>query len=106
MATVNTVSSAPGAVLTNLYTVAAGKRSHVRYLQVTNIAGSAKTFRLAISPDGAAIANDHYLAYDMALPANDNIAWSGIMLGEADIVRVYGSDANVVFFLSYYQDDV
>lgn len=106
MALVNTLTATPGASLSALYTVASGKRARVAYLQVTNIANAGKTFRLAISPDGASIADSHYLAYDMAVGANDNVAWSGILLGTGDIVRVYGSDTNVQFLLSYYEDDV
>ena len=101
----NTVTLSPGAVLTTLYTVGTGRRANVRYLQVTNIAAAGKTFRWAVSPDGAAIDDAHYLAYDMALPANDHVAWSGILLGEGDVVRAYGSDANVKFHISYYEDD-
>jgi len=101
----NTATSTPGASLTALYTVPAARRANLRYLQVTNIAAAGKTFRLAISTDGAAIDNAHYLAYDMAVAANDNVAWSGILLGAGDIVRVYGSDANVQFIASYFEDD-
>lgn len=101
----NTVTLSPGAVLTTLYTVPTARRANVRYLQVTNIAGAGKTFRLAISPDGAAIDDAHYLAYDMAVASNDNVAWSGILLGAGDIVRAYGSDANVKFLISLYEDD-
>ena len=103
---VDTITSAPGAVLTPLYPVPTNRRAQVRLLQVTNIAAAGKTFRIAISPNGAAIANDHYIAYDTALAANDRDAWSGIVLGSSDIVRVYGSDANVVFLISLYEDDV
>lgn len=102
---VNTVTSSPGAVLTTLYEVPTLRRAYVKLLQVTNIAALAKTFRVAISPDGAAIDNAHYLAYDMAVAANSNEAWGGIVLAAGDVVRVYGSDANVSFFVSYYEDD-
>ena len=101
----NTVTLSPGAVLTTLYTVPTARRANVRYLQVTNIAGAGKTFRLAISPDGAAIDDAHYIAYDMAVAANDNVAWSGMLLGAGDVVRAYGSDANVKFLISTYEDD-
>ena len=102
---VNTITSTPGAALTAIYTVPGTRRAHVRLLQVTNIAAVAKTFRLAISPDGAAIDPAHYLAYDMAVAANSYEAWSGIVLASTDVVRVYGSDANVQFMISYYEDD-
>lgn len=102
----NTVTSTPGASLTALYEVPATRRANLRYLQVTNIANAGKTFRIAISTNGAAIADAHYIAYDMAIAANDLVAWSGILLGTGDIVRVYGSDANVQFLASYYEDDI
>ena len=102
---VNTLTATPGAVLTTLYTVPANKRTTVKHLQVTNIGAGAETFRIAISTDGAAIVDAHYIAYDMALAANDKVSWSGLFLGETDIVRVYGSDANVQFFISFYEDD-
>jgi hypothetical protein len=105
MATVNTVSTTPGAALTSLYTCPTGKRAAIRYLSVANIDGSAKTFRLAISPDGATIANSHYLAYGASIPANEYVSLSGMVLGAGDIVRVYGEDANVQFWLSVYEDD-
>ena len=105
MATVNTYASTPGAALTTIYTCPAGKRAAVRYLQATNIATSAKTCRLAVSPDGATIVNAHYLAYDLSIPANDYAAWGKMELGAGDLIRVYGQDANVQWFLSVYEDD-
>ena len=88
----------PGAVLTTLYTVP-GSTSFVGNLWVTNIAAATKTFRVAVSMAGATIANDHYLYYDVALPANDTFQVTGLSLATTDVVRVYGSDNNVVFNL-------
>lgn len=88
----------PGAVLTVLYTVPASK-SFVGTLWVGNIAAAAKTFRVAVSMAGATIANDHYIAYDALVAANDSISITGLSLATTDVVRVYGSDSNVTFNL-------
>ncbi len=66
-------------------------------LIVSNISASAVTFRVAFSIAGATIANDHYLYYDLNLPANDTFVVSGISMAATDVLRVYGSDANVQF---------
>ena len=101
---INSAQSAPGAVLTALYTVPASRRA-TGWIRATNIAAAGKTFRIAISPAGAAISNEHYLAYDMALAANDSETITGIQLKATDVLRVYGSDANVVFTYNYYEAD-
>jgi hypothetical protein len=88
----------PGASLTVLYTVPAST-SFVGTLWVGNIAAAAKTFRVAVSMAGATIANDHYLYYDVSLPANDSFQVTGLSLATTDVVRVYGSDTNVTFNL-------
>lgn len=88
----------PGAVLTTLYTVPAATE-FVGVLFAANRAGVDKTFRLALSIGGAAVTDAAYLAYDVTIPANDSIPVSGISLSATDVVRVYGSDANVSFVL-------
>lgn len=104
---VDSVTSSPGAVLTDLYTVPAGRRAKVSLAKATNITAGALTFRFAVSPNGAAIANAHYLHYGTALAANDGeVLLSGVLLGPGDIVRCYGSTADVSFFLAFYEDDV
>lgn len=89
----------PGAALTVLYTVPASK-SFVGTLWVGNISASARTFRVAVSMAGAAIQNDHYLYYDVTLPANDTFQVTGLSLATTDVVRVYGSTSDVTFNLS------
>jgi hypothetical protein len=55
---------------------------------------------MAVSPAGAAIADDHYWFYDTTIPPNDTIQLDGIGLAETDVVRVYGEDDQVSFNLN------
>ena len=46
------------------------------------------------------MANEHYLAYDATVPANDTIALTlGITCDESDVVTVYASTADLTFNL-------
>jgi hypothetical protein len=89
--------SNPGAVLTDLYTVPAGKRANITIV-AGNRTNANRTFRIAISPLGAAIADSHYTHYDRTLSGNDTHE-DGVYyeLMATDIVRVYGSTAGVSF---------
>lgn len=87
--------NAPGAVLTTLYT--GGKRgAEDLVLYIANIAAAAKTFRVQVVNAAATVTN--YLAFDVAIAANSlPIELDIPCLRQGDLVRVYGSDANVVF---------
>lgn len=102
---VKTLVSNPGAVLTDLYTVPASRRALIKLVRATNRAGVAKTYRLAVSPLGAAIADAHYLAYDVSLAATVADEFGDFVMAAGDILRIYGADANVSFFISYYEAD-
>lgn len=83
---------------TTLYTVPSAKSAVVSTLVVANLAATAATYRIAIRPAGAALANTHYIAYDVALSANDSTALTlGITLATTDVITVYASTANVNF---------
>jgi glucose-6-phosphate dehydrogenase assembly protein OpcA len=91
--------SAPSATTnTNLYTVPASTSAVVSTLVIANRAASAATFRIAIRPAGAAIANQHYIAYDVPVGASDSTTLTlGITLATTDIITVYASTANISF---------
>lgn len=94
----NLGQSAPGAAsLTNLYTapvMAIGSS-----LVVCN-RGPATTVRVAVSPAGAAIANQHYLLFDTPIDSNGTEVFTlGLALAPTDIVRVYNTLATVSFSL-------
>jgi hypothetical protein len=91
--------SAPSATTdTNVYTVGSGKSAVVSTITVCNRDAASATYRLAVRPAGATIANQHYIAYGTTVPANDTISLTlGITLAATDVVTVYASTANLSF---------
>lgn len=91
--------SAPSATTdTTLYTVPSATETVVSTITVCNRAASAGTFRIAIRPNGATLANQHYLAYDAPIAANAMVALSfGVTIDAADVITVYASSANMSF---------
>lgn len=90
--------SSPSATTnTDIYTVPALTSAIVARIVVAN-RSTAATFRVAIRPAGAAIANAHYIAYDISVPGNDSIFLPGpFTLATTDVITVYGSSANLSF---------
>jgi glucose-6-phosphate dehydrogenase assembly protein OpcA len=83
-----------------LYTVPAATSTVVSTIIVANRAASSATYRIAVSPAGATIANQHYIAFDVTVGASDSTTLTlGITLAATDVVRVYGSTANLTFNL-------
>jgi glucose-6-phosphate dehydrogenase assembly protein OpcA len=103
MATVYKVlgQSAPGATTdTDLYTVPASTSAVISTIVVANRATTAATYRIAIRPNGATLANQHYIAYDVTVGASDSTTLTiGLTLAATDIITVYGSTANLSFSL-------
>jgi glucose-6-phosphate dehydrogenase assembly protein OpcA len=91
--------SAPSATTnTNVYTVPSATQAVISTITITNRANTSATYRIALRPNGDTVANQHYIAYDATVPANDTIALSlGLTIDAADIVTVYASSANLSF---------
>lgn len=88
------------ATLTTLYTVAALTSTIASTITVCNRSATPTTFRIAVRPAGAAIANEHYLAFDVAIGANETLAFTlGITLATTDVVSVYATLATLSFNL-------
>jgi glucose-6-phosphate dehydrogenase assembly protein OpcA len=84
--------------LTTLYTVPSAKEAVVSSISVANLTSTAATFRLAVRPGGASIANQHYIGYDITVGASDStIITVGLTLATTDVLSVYASTANVAF---------
>ena len=65
---------------------------------VANRSASNRTYRIAVRPNGATIANQHYIAYDVTVGASDSTTITlGITLDAADVVTVYASTADLSF---------
>jgi glucose-6-phosphate dehydrogenase assembly protein OpcA len=91
--------SAPDATTdTNLYTVPADTSAVISTIVVANRAGTSATYRIAIRPNGATLANQHYLAYDVTVGASDSTTLTlGITLAATDVITIYSSTANLSF---------
>lgn len=83
---------------TALYTVPASTQAVVSTVNICNRAAAAATFRIAVRPDGAALANQHYLYYDVNISGAQSIDLTlGWTLGDTDVITVYASTANLSF---------
>jgi len=91
--------SAPSATTnTDIYTVPANTQAVVSTIVVANRAATAATYRIAVRLNGATLANQHYIAYDVTVGASDSTTITiGITLDPAEIITVYGSTANLSF---------
>lgn len=90
--------SAPAATTaTTLYTVPSSTTTVISTLSVCN-RGATGTFRVAVRPAGATLANQHYIVYDASVAANDSLFLTiGVTLAATDVVTVYASSANFSF---------
>jgi glucose-6-phosphate dehydrogenase assembly protein OpcA len=85
---------------TTLYTVPASTSTVVSTLTVCNQAAVSATFRIAVRPAGATLANQHYIAYGTSINPNDMLTMTlGITLAATDVVTVYASTATMSFGL-------
>ena len=102
MATVYKVlgQSAPSAATdTSLYTVPSATSAVVSTLSVCN-RGVSTTFRVAVRPAGASIANQHYIVYENVVNAGDAVFLTlGITLAATDVVTVRAGTADMSFSL-------
>ena len=93
-------SNPSATTLTTLYTVPSATSAVCSTLVIANLASTATTYRVAVRPAGASIANQHYIAYDVSLLGADSIMLTlGLTLAATDVVSVYAGTANVAFNL-------
>jgi glucose-6-phosphate dehydrogenase assembly protein OpcA len=91
-------SNPSATTLTTLYTVPSAKEAVVSTISVANLTSTAATFRLAVRPAGASIANQHYIGYDITIGASDStLITVGLTLATTDVISVYASTANLAF---------
>lgn len=83
---------------TDVYTVGVGLQQVISSIVITNRGTSNTTFRIALRPNGATIANSHYIAFDTSIAANSIVALTlGITIDEGDIVTVSAGNTNLTF---------
>lgn len=84
--------------LTTAYTVPADRATVVSTAVITNFGPSPASFRIAIRPAGASIAQNMYIAYDITVPSLDATALTlGLTLATTDVISVYSSTGLVNF---------
>jgi hypothetical protein len=91
--------SAPSATTeTTFYTVPALKEVIISTLVVANRSATSATYRIAIRPAGATLADEHYIAYDVTVGASDSATLTlGITVAASDVITIYASNANLSF---------
>ena len=91
--------SAPSATTnTDIYTVPAATQTVISTIVVANRAATSATYRIAVRLNGATLANQHYIAYDVTVGASDSTTITiGITLDPSEVITVYASTANLSF---------
>lgn len=92
--------SAPASTTnTTLYTVPEGTSTVCSSLTICN-RGLSTTFRVAVRPAGATIADQHYIVYDNWVNQYDTVILTlGMSLDSTDVVTVYSGASTLSFSL-------
>lgn len=86
----------------NIYTAGSGVQAIVSTISVANLTSSAAAFRIAVRPAGASVSNQHWIAYDVPLGANDSVNLTlGITLAPTDVLTVRSNTANALAFSAF-----
>ena len=93
------IQSAPLATtLTTAYSVPAATSTVISTISICNRSATPTSFRIAVSPNGASIADAHYLFYDTAIQGNETLMYTvGLTLDTTDVLRVYATLATLSF---------
>ena len=91
--------SAPSATTdTDIYTVPSATMAVLSTIVVANRSAADCTYRIAVRPDGATLANQHYVAYDVKVGASDSTTITlGVTMDAADVLTVYASTGDLSF---------
>lgn len=93
-------SSPSATTATTLYTVPASTSAVTSTLTICNRGASTGTYRVAIRPAGASLANQHYIVYDNTIATKDTIFLTiGASLAATDVVTIYASSGDFSFSL-------
>ena len=84
---------------TVLYTAPSNTQAVASTLAIANL-GVSTTYRIAVRPAGMTLEAKNYIAYDVAINANDSVMLTlGITLAATDLISVYAGTANLSFSL-------
>jgi hypothetical protein len=83
---------------TTLYTVPSSTETVISTVAVCNLGPAPTTYRLAIRPNGATLANDDYIVYDASVAPQDTVTLTlGLTLDATDIITVRSFSGLVSF---------
>lgn len=92
--------TAPNAAAwTDIYTCPASTVASCRVI-VTNRSSVSTTFRAALAPNGAVIADEQWIAGDKFIQGNDTGSTIAFVLQAAAVVRVYATLATLSFTIT------
>jgi len=92
--------SAPAAATaTTLYTVPSATETIISTINVVNThASTADVIRIAVRPNGAALADQHYIVYGVSLAAGSTFTYTGgITVDATDVITVYSTNGTSSF---------
>lgn len=83
----------------SLYTVPSATQTVVSTINVVNThASTADVIRIAVRPDGATLANEHYIVYGLSLAAGATFTYTGgITIDATDVITVYSTNGTSSF---------
>jgi len=83
---------------TTLYTCPAATQTVISTLTIANQGASSATYRIAIRPNGATLAAEHYIVYDVTAGGNSTTAYTlGLTVDASDIITVRASTTDLSF---------
>jgi hypothetical protein len=79
--------------------VPAATQTIISTINVVNThASTADVIRIAVRPDGATLANEHYIVYGVSLSAGATFTYTGgITIDATDIITVYSTNGTSSF---------
>lgn len=86
------------ATATTLYTCGVANGTVISTINACNTSATADTIRIAVRPAGAALANQHYVAYNLTVPGNAQYTFTGgVTLANTDVVTIYSTNGTTAF---------
>jgi len=86
----------------DLYTVPAATSAIVSSIVIANTGTSQQAFRIFIREGGATAGTDNAIAYDTAISANSQVAFTlGLTLSATDTISVRSDGGNVLTFQAF-----
>ena len=83
---------------TTVYTVPAATEAVISSIVIANRDAGAATFRIAVRPLGATLADEHYIAYNITVGASDSTVLTlGLTMEATDVLTAYASTATLTF---------